>query len=53
MKVSSKTDEVKISEEHDDYKWFTKEELKEVIDKGLLSKAAMNSFKEVKLGGNL
>lgn len=53
MKVSSKTDEVRISEEHDDYKWFSKEELKEVIDKDLLSKAAMNSFKVVKLGGDL
>jgi 8-oxo-dGTP diphosphatase len=53
MKVSSNTDEVKISQEHDDYKWFTREELKEVIDNELLSKAAMNSFKEVKLGGDL
>ena len=53
MKVSSKTDEVKISEEHDDYRWFSKEELKELIDNKLLSKAAMNSFKEVKLGGDL
>ncbi len=53
MKVSSKTDEVKISEEHDDYRWFTKEELKEVIERNLLSKAAMNSFKDVKLGGDL
>ena len=53
MKVSSKTDEVKISKEHDDYRWFTKEELKELIDNKLLSKAAMNSFKDVKLGGDL
>ena len=53
MKVSSGTDEVKISAEHDDYKWFTPEELKELIDKKLLSKAAMNSFDEVKLGGKL
>ena len=53
MKVSSSTDEVKISEEHDDYKWFSYEELKELIDNDLLSKAAVNSFKNVKLGGNL
>lgn len=53
MRVSSGTDEVKISAEHDDYKWFTHEELKELIDKKLLSKAAMNSFDEVKLGGKL
>ncbi len=53
MKVSSGTDEVKISAEHDDYKWFTHEELNELIDKKLLSKAAMNSFDEVKLGGKV
>ncbi|WP_407433121.1 NUDIX hydrolase [Methanobrevibacter sp.] len=53
MKVSSDSDEVKISAEHDDYRWFTPEELKELIDKKLLSKAAMNSFDEVKLGGKL
>ena len=53
MRVSSGTDEVKISAEHDDYKWFTHEELKELIDKKLLSKAAMNSFDEVKLGGKV
>ena len=53
MKVSSGTDDVKISAEHDDYRWFTPEELKELIDKKLLSKAAMNSFDEVKLRGKL
>ena len=53
MKVSSSTDKVKISEEHDDYRWFTREELKELIDEKLLSKAAMNSFNEVELGGEL
>ena len=53
MKVSSTTDEVEISAEHDDYKWFTREELKDLIDRKLLSKAAMNSFDEVKLGGKL
>ncbi len=53
MRVSSDSDEVKISAEHDDYRWFTPEELKELIDRKLLSKAAMNSFDEVKLGGKL
>ena len=53
MKVSSTTDHVEISEEHDEYKWFSGEELKELIDCEMLSKAAMNSFKKVELGGNL
>lgn len=53
MKVSSTIDKVEISPEHDEYKWFTKDELKELIDNEMLSKAAMNSFNEVKLGGNL
>ncbi|MBO6109708.1 MAG: NUDIX domain-containing protein [Methanobrevibacter sp.] len=53
MKVSSTTDNVEISEEHDEYKWFSHEELKELIDGEMLSKAAMNSFKKVELGGKL
>ena len=53
MKVSSTTGHVEISEEHDEYKWFTREELGELIDGEMLSKAAMNSFKKVELGGNL
>ncbi len=53
MKVSSDSDEVKISAEHDDYRWFKYEEIKELIDNEKLSKAAMNSFDEVKLGGKL
>jgi 8-oxo-dGTP diphosphatase len=53
MKVSSPSDEVKISAEHDEYGWFTKKELKEMIDNEMLSKAAMNSFRQVKLGGEL
>ena len=53
MKVSSTTDNVEISEEHDEYKWFSREELKELIDCEMLSKAAMNSFKKVELGGKL
>ncbi len=53
MKVTSTTDEVKISPEHDEYRWFTKEELKELIDKEMLSRAAMNSFYDTILGGEL
>ncbi|SDA46567.1 NUDIX hydrolase [Methanobrevibacter millerae] len=53
MKVTSTTDEVKISQEHDEYRWFTKEELKELIDKEMLSRAAMNSFDDTILGGEL
>ena len=53
MKVSSASDEVTISAEHDEYKWFTKDELKELIDNEMLSKAAMNSFRQVNLGGKL
>ena len=53
MKVSSASYEVTISAEHDDYKWFTKDELKELIDNEMLSKAAMNSFRQVNLGGKL
>ena len=53
MKVSSSTDKVQISEEHDEYGWFTYEELRELIDNEKLSKAAINSFSEVNLGGML
>lgn len=53
MKVTSTSDEVTISEEHDDYGWFTKEEVKELIDNEMLSKAAMRSFRQVNLGGEL
>lgn len=53
MKVTSTSDDVKISDEHDDYGWFTKEELKDLIDNEMLSKAAMRSFRQVNLGGEL
>ena len=46
MKVTSAGDEVTISEEHDGYNWFTKEEVDELIEKGLLTKAAANAFKK-------
>ena len=44
MNVSSDSDEVTISEEHDDYGWFTKEEVNQMIDDGLLATAAVNAF---------
>ena len=44
MNVSSNSDEVTISEEHDDYGWFTKEEVNQMIDDGLLATAAVNAF---------
>ena len=45
MNVTSFSDKVQISDEHDGFKWFTKEELKELFENDLLSKAAANSFK--------
>ena len=48
MKVTSTSDEVIISPEHDEYGWFTKEEVKEMLENDLLSRAATNS-----LGGKL
>lgn len=46
MKVTAESDEVIISEEHDDYKWFTKKEVCRLIDENKLTRAAMNSFKK-------
>ena len=45
MNVSSKTDEVEISKEHDEYCWFGKKEVRQLLEDGLLSRAAANSFK--------
>lgn len=53
MNVSSSTDEVKISDEHDEYNWFTRQELQDLIDGEMLSKAAMNSFNKITLGDNI
>ena len=39
MKVTSSGDEVAISPEHDEYGWFTGEEVNELIEKDLLTKA--------------
>lgn len=46
MKVTAESDEVTISEEHDDYNWFTKKEVCRLIDENQLTRAAMNSFKK-------
>lgn len=46
MKVTSSGDEVAISPEHDEYGWFTGEEVNEFIEKDLLTKAAKNAFKK-------
>lgn len=44
MKVTANSDEVTISEEHDDYRWFTKQEVCQLIEKDLLTKAAAKAF---------
>lgn len=44
MKVSCDTDKVEISEEHDQYGWFTIKEVKDMIAKELLTLPAINAF---------
>ena len=44
MKVSVKTDEVEISDEHDMYGWFTKDEIKNMIGNNELTPPAKNAF---------
>jgi 8-oxo-dGTP diphosphatase len=46
MNVSCSSDDVVISEEHDDYGWFTKEEVQKMIDDGQLAIAAERAFKK-------
>lgn len=46
MKVTCISDEVKISDEHDDYGWFTQAEVDEMIEKELLTIPAANAFKK-------
>ena len=46
MNVTCDSDEVVISEEHDDYGWFTKEEVMQMIDDGQLAVAAERAFKK-------
>ena len=44
MKVTCDSDEVVISEEHDDYGWFSWDEVNEMISKGLLTPPATSAF---------
>ena len=46
MKVTCDSDEVTISEEHDEYGWFGMDEVNEMIEKGLLTPPAVNAFKK-------
>ena len=46
MNVTCDSDEVVISEEHDDYGWFTKEEVMHMINDGELTIAAEKAFKK-------
>lgn len=48
MQVSAEVDDISISEEHDDYKWFNKNEIMQLIDENLLTKAAKNVFNQQK-----
>ena len=44
MKVSCESDEVIISDEHDEYGWFSKKEVDEMIQDELLTPAAINAL---------
>ena len=46
MNVTCDSDEVVISEEHDDYGWFSKDEILQMIDDGQLAVAAERAFKK-------
>ena len=46
MKVTCTSDEVTISSEHDDYGWFSWDEIDEMIEKDLLTPPAVNAFKK-------
>nr|WP_294999193.1 NUDIX domain-containing protein [uncultured Methanobrevibacter sp.] len=45
MKVTCKSDEVAISEEHDEYGWFSFDEVEDMISQNLLTVPASNAFK--------
>lgn len=47
MKVTCDGDEVTISEEHDDYGWFSWSEVEEMISKGLLTPPAVEAFSKI------
>lgn len=44
MKVTCESDEVIISEEHDDYGWFSMDEVNDMIAEELLTPPAINAF---------
>lgn len=46
MKVTCKSDEVVISEEHDEFGWFSFDEVKEMISKDMLTVPAGNAFEK-------
>ena len=45
MKVSVNTDEIVISDEHDMYGWFTKEEIENMIENNELTPPAIDAFR--------
>lgn len=44
MKVTCQSDEVTVSEEHDDYGWFSMDEIEEMISRDLLTPPALEAF---------
>lgn len=44
MKVTCKSSDVKISREHDEYEWFSWDEVYKMIADGLLTPPAVNAF---------
>ena len=46
MKVTCENDEVTISEEHDEYGWFSWDEVNQMIEDNLLTPPAVNAFKK-------
>lgn len=44
MKVTCQSDEVVISEEHDDFGWFSWDEVNDMISRDLLTPPAKNAF---------
>lgn len=50
MKVSASSNKIQISSEHDDYQWFEKKEIEELIHNDSLTPATINSFKQTVFG---
>ncbi|MBR3113789.1 MAG: NUDIX domain-containing protein [Methanobrevibacter sp.] len=46
MKVTCESDNVAISEEHDDYGWFGMDEIEEMISRDLLTPPAVEAFRK-------